>query len=187
MMVEVRMPKPGNAVESCLLLAWKKEVGEAVRAGEVLCEIETDKAVMEVESPADGVLLQRLAEAGQEVPVQTPIAIVGKPGAGTPIHPCPRPPVEGSPVSPHVLGAWHLRRSSRASASAEAGRAVESSSATFAKPWSIPFHPLQGPVSLRWRPPSPGKPYPCRVCASGWLSVCCSRSSKVRSLPCKPM
>jgi pyruvate dehydrogenase E2 component (dihydrolipoamide acetyltransferase) len=89
MAVEVRMPKPGNEVESCLLLGWKKEVGEAVRAGEVLCEIETDKAIMEVESPADGVLLQRLAEAGQEVPVQTPIALVGTPrdAASTGISP----------------------------------------------------------------------------------------------------
>ncbi len=86
-MVEVRMPRPGNEVESCLLLGWKKELGEAVRAGEVLCEIETDKAVMEVQSPADGVLLQRLAEAGQEVPVQTPIAIVGTPEADAPSPP----------------------------------------------------------------------------------------------------
>jgi len=99
-MVEVRMPKPGNEVESCLLLSWKKEVGERVRAGEVLCEIETDKAVMEVQSPADGVLLERLAEAGQEVPVQTPIAIVGAPEA--------RPPP--GPPSPPAPDAWPPRR-----------------------------------------------------------------------------
>lgn len=100
MEVEVRMPKPGNEVESCLLLSWKKEVGEAVRAGEVLCEIETDKAVMEVPSPTGGVLLQRLAEAGQEVAVQTPIAIVG---TAAPSPPAPSPEDTSRPaVSPRA-------------------------------------------------------------------------------------
>lgn len=98
--VEVRMPKLGNEVESCLLLNWKKEVGEVVRAGEVLCEIETDKALMEVVSPADGVLLQRLAEAGQEVAVQMPIAIVG---TAAPSPPAPSPEDTSRPaVSPRA-------------------------------------------------------------------------------------
>ncbi|MER3480889.1 MAG: 2-oxo acid dehydrogenase subunit E2 [Meiothermus sp.] len=102
--VEVRMPKLGNEVESCLLLNWKKEVGEVVRAGEVLCEIETDKALMEVESPTDGVLLQRLAEAGQEVAVQTPIAIVGTAeNNAIPSPPAPSPDETSRPaVSPRA-------------------------------------------------------------------------------------
>ncbi|GIW35595.1 dihydrolipoamide acetyltransferase family protein [Meiothermus sp.] len=128
MMVEVRMPKPGNAVESCLLLAWKKEVGEAVRAGEVLCEIETDKAVMEVESPADGVLLQRLAEAGQEVPVQTPIAIVGKPGAGAPTHPLPPASDRRKPgISPRArrLAPQEILESVSIGGSGPGGRIIE--------------------------------------------------------------
>ena len=121
-MVEVRMPKPGNEVESCLLLGWKKELGEAVRAGEVLCEIETDKAIMEVQSPADGVLLQRLAEAGQEVPVQTPIAVVGMPEAHTASEAASRPA-----ISPRArrLAAREGLKTHALSGSGPGGRIIE--------------------------------------------------------------
>ena len=46
----VVMPKPGNNVESCVLVSWKKKIGDQVEAGETLCEIETEKAVMAVDS-----------------------------------------------------------------------------------------------------------------------------------------
>jgi pyruvate dehydrogenase E2 component (dihydrolipoamide acetyltransferase) len=74
------MPKQGNSVESCLIVSWKKQKGEVVRGGEVLCEVETDKAVIEVESTASGVLLETFYAEGADVPVQTVIAVVGNPG-----------------------------------------------------------------------------------------------------------
>lgn len=80
MAIPVVMPQPGNSVEVCLLLSWKKQVGDTVKAGEVLAEIETDKAVMDLESPADGVVLALLVAAGQEVPVKTVVAQLGQPG-----------------------------------------------------------------------------------------------------------
>lgn len=80
MAIPVVMPQPGNSVEVCLLLSWKKQVGDAVKAGEVLAEIETDKAVMDLESPADGVVLALLVAEGQEVPVKTVVAQLGQPG-----------------------------------------------------------------------------------------------------------
>ena len=76
----VVMPKLGNTVESAIILAWLVDVGDAVSVGDVLCEIETDKATLEVESAAGGVLLARLAEAGDEVPVLSDIAVVGEAG-----------------------------------------------------------------------------------------------------------
>lgn len=77
---EVLLPRQGQSVESCLILSWKKNVGDPVAEGEILCEVETDKATFEVESTASGVLLARLAEEGDDVPVLTPIAVVGQPG-----------------------------------------------------------------------------------------------------------
>ena len=46
----ILMPRQGNTVESCVILSWKKSEGESVSMGEVLCEVETDKATFEVES-----------------------------------------------------------------------------------------------------------------------------------------
>ncbi len=76
----VLMPKLGNTVESAIILAWLVDVGDAVQVGDVLCEIETDKATLEVESSAGGQLLAHLYEAGDEVAVMRAIAVVGAAG-----------------------------------------------------------------------------------------------------------
>jgi pyruvate dehydrogenase E2 component (dihydrolipoamide acetyltransferase) len=76
----VLMPKQGNSVETCILLEWKKQEGDPVKSGEVLCEAETDKATIEVESTADGILLKQLYHADDEVPVMVPIALIGEAG-----------------------------------------------------------------------------------------------------------
>ena len=76
----VILPKLGNTVESAIILGWHVAVGDAVRAGDLLCEIETDKATLEIESSADGVLLAQLCAAGEEVPVLSNIAVVGREG-----------------------------------------------------------------------------------------------------------
>ena len=74
------MPKMGNSVESCIIVGWKKAVGDVIAEGDALCEVETDKAVMEVESTAAGTLLGLFFEVGDEVPVMVNIAAVGEPG-----------------------------------------------------------------------------------------------------------
>lgn len=76
----VIMPKQGNTVESCIITAWKKKAGEQVSEGEVLAEVETDKALVEVESPATGTLLELFFAEGDDVPVLTNIAAIGEPG-----------------------------------------------------------------------------------------------------------
>ena len=73
------MPRQGNSVESCVILSWKKDEGASVAAGEILCEVETDKATFEVESTVSGTLLARFFAEGDDVPVLTPIAAVGDP------------------------------------------------------------------------------------------------------------
>lgn len=76
----VVMPKQGNTVESCIIVEWKKNVGETIAVGDILCEVETDKATLEVESTAAGTLLALFFAEGDEVPVLTPIAAVGESG-----------------------------------------------------------------------------------------------------------
>src|SRR5512137_2026413 len=76
----VIMPRQGQSVETCAIVGWKKKVGEQVRLGEVICEVETDKATFEVESTAEGTLLAIFHEAGANVPVLAPIAAIGKAG-----------------------------------------------------------------------------------------------------------
>jgi pyruvate dehydrogenase E2 component (dihydrolipoamide acetyltransferase) len=80
MATAVVMPKQGQSVESCIIVGWKKAVGDEVVAGEALCEVETDKALLEVESPASGTVLALFFQEGDEVPVLTNIAAIGEPG-----------------------------------------------------------------------------------------------------------
>jgi len=77
---QVLMPKMGFDMEEGAVATWLKQEGERVRAGEVIAEIETDKATVELEAPADGVLLKILVEPGRRVPVNSPIALIGEPG-----------------------------------------------------------------------------------------------------------
>jgi pyruvate dehydrogenase E2 component (dihydrolipoamide acetyltransferase) len=74
------MPKLGNTMESAIIVRWMKQVGDTVAAQDTLCEIETDKATMEVESPVSGTLLEIFFREGDDVPVMTNIAAVGVPG-----------------------------------------------------------------------------------------------------------
>jgi pyruvate dehydrogenase E2 component (dihydrolipoamide acetyltransferase) len=73
----INMPKLGFDMAEGTLIRWVKKVGETVNKGEVLAEIETDKATVEVESSASGVVRKLLVEEGAVVPVNSPIAIVG--------------------------------------------------------------------------------------------------------------
>jgi len=74
MAFSVVMPALEMAQETGKLLAWRKKEGDSVSKGELLLEIETDKAVVEVEAPADGVLAGIKALEGAEIPVRQTIA-----------------------------------------------------------------------------------------------------------------
>ncbi len=76
----INMPKLGFDMAEGMLVRWVKQVGETINKGDVLAEIETDKATVEVESPASGVVLQHIVEQGTVVPVNAPIAVVGAKG-----------------------------------------------------------------------------------------------------------
>ena len=80
MAIAVLMPKQGQSVESCLIIKWNKKAGEKVKAEEPICEVETDKAVFEVEAPEAGTILKIFYKEGDDVPVLNTIAIIGQPG-----------------------------------------------------------------------------------------------------------
>ena len=76
----ISMPKLGFDMAEGTLVRWVKNEGEAINKGDVLAEIETDKATVEVESSASGVVLKHLVDQGAVVPVSEPIAVVGEEG-----------------------------------------------------------------------------------------------------------
>src|SRR5579864_9690440 len=84
MAFSVVMPALEMAQETGKLLAWRKKEGDRVSKGEPLLEIETDKAVVEVEAPADGVLAGIKASEGADIPVGQTIAWIVAPGEAPP-------------------------------------------------------------------------------------------------------
>ncbi len=80
MAIEIKIPIPDQTTEEVRIVAWTKAVGDTVKKGELVLEIETDKAVMEVESIGDGVLLKQLASADDMVPVGQVVGFIGEAG-----------------------------------------------------------------------------------------------------------
>jgi pyruvate dehydrogenase E2 component (dihydrolipoamide acetyltransferase) len=77
----VLMPKMSDTMVEGVIAGWNKKVGDSVKSGELLAEVETDKATMEYESYHDGTLLYIGAEAGSAVPVTGVLAVIGEKGA----------------------------------------------------------------------------------------------------------
>ena len=74
------MPRQGISVESCIIVEWKVKEGDKVKKGDLLFVYETDKAVFEEESPADGTVLKLLYEQGDDVVCLENVLILGEPG-----------------------------------------------------------------------------------------------------------
>ena len=76
MSVKVNFPKSGMGIEEGTARRWLKAVGDPVRKGEVLLEIETAKALQEVEAPVSGTLVRILLAEGETAAVNTPVAVI---------------------------------------------------------------------------------------------------------------
>ena len=76
----IRMPKMSDTMEEGIISSWLKKVGDKVNSGDILAEVETDKATMELESYDDGILLHIGVKNGESVPVNDVIAIIGEKG-----------------------------------------------------------------------------------------------------------
>ena len=113
MAISVVMPALEMAQETGKLLAWRKKEGERVAKGEPLLEIETDKAVVEVEAPGDGILAGITAEVGAVIPVGETIAWLVGPGE--------KPPAKTATAAPAArVSSSHERASAAAAAQAPA-------------------------------------------------------------------
>ena len=104
MITRVVMPKLTDTMEEGVLVEWKKQEGDAVVAGDVLAEIETDKATMEVEAVDEGTVGKILIDEGTEaVKVNTPIAVVLEDGedasAVDAVSAAPTPAAEPAPTA----------------------------------------------------------------------------------------
>lgn len=104
MAYEVLMPQLGLTMEEGTVSSWVKHEGEAVKAGDVLLEITTDKLTNEVTSEHDGVLLKIVAQEGDEIPVKGLLGYVGEAGEvvgdAAPAAPAAAAPAEEAP--PHL-------------------------------------------------------------------------------------
>ncbi len=76
----IRMPKMSDTMTEGVIAEWHKKVGDTVKSGDVLAEVETDKATMDLEAYDEGTLLYIGVEKGQSVPIDGILAVVGKSG-----------------------------------------------------------------------------------------------------------
>ncbi len=116
----VIMPKLGQTVEESTLVKWHKKEGDSVKKGEIIFEIETDKAVLEIESFYDGTLLKIVVKEGETVPVNSPVAVIGQPGEEIPkIEPVKVAPKEdmaiaSKPAAPQKTQAMQKKEEAQA-------------------------------------------------------------------------
>jgi pyruvate dehydrogenase E2 component (dihydrolipoyllysine-residue acetyltransferase) len=119
MATKVFMEALSPTMEEGRLVKWHKHEGDAVRAGDTLAEVETDKAIMDLQARADGILRQVSVAEGQTVPVGTEVAVIAAPGetvaeatSGGPLPPSPAVSRASSPaVSPSVADATRVKAS----------------------------------------------------------------------------
>ena len=76
MSTELTMPMLGEVMEEGLVTTWKVEEGQTVKRGQIVLEIETDKAVFEIDSPVSGVVTKILVPEGETVSINTPLAVI---------------------------------------------------------------------------------------------------------------
>jgi pyruvate dehydrogenase E2 component (dihydrolipoamide acetyltransferase) len=120
MAISVVMPALEMAQETGKLLSWLKKEGEKVTKGEPLLEIETDKAVVEIEAPGDGILAGVTAHEGAEIPVGQTIAWLVLPGENPPAQAAPA--VQSARATSAVARAWEAVSAASGQAPAAAPR-----------------------------------------------------------------
>ncbi len=104
-MPEIFMPRLSDTMEEGTLIQWLKKIGDQVEKGDIVAEIETDKATMELEAYDAGVLEKILVAAGETVAIGTTIALIGtgagaQPATGEPPAATPTPTRESAPAAP---------------------------------------------------------------------------------------
>jgi pyruvate dehydrogenase E2 component (dihydrolipoamide acetyltransferase) len=131
MVSELAIPVMDQTTETVALIGWRKREGDAVAEGEVVCEIETDKATVEIAAPAAGWLRKILVQAGTQVPPRTVVALIAEADEPLPaIDPFYRtgqaqPPAPSAPAAPPPRAAPEPPSGQKAAVSPRARRLAE--------------------------------------------------------------
>jgi pyruvate dehydrogenase E2 component (dihydrolipoamide acetyltransferase) len=149
-MPEIQMPKLSDTMAEGTLVAWKKKKGDPVAAGEVLAEIETDKATMEWESPEDGTLTEIYVQEGGKVNVGDKIAFIQGQGEETPKQQAPAQKKEKEPATTE-------KKEKKAQAETEKPASAESAEKETAPAQD---KPVTAAVSAAWDKRTEEKPQP---------------------------
>ncbi|WP_028521884.1 pyruvate dehydrogenase complex dihydrolipoamide acetyltransferase [Runella limosa] len=118
----VRMPKMSDTMTEGVLVAWLKKVGDVVKSGDIIAEVETDKATMELENYEDGTLLYLGVKEGEAVPVDGIIAIVGEAGADYQSLLSPQAASTPAPAAPEAAASAPVATAAPAAATSGDGR-----------------------------------------------------------------
>ena len=152
MIQAIVMPKFGQTVEESSIQQWLKQEGDSVSNGEILFEIETDKAVLEVPSFSEGTLLKILVPEGSTVPVLTTVAYVGDPGEKIPEPEAPPPAArQGREVATAESSAAAAPRSKPQAARRAARLPAERTHSAREEPTAAPA-PEPGPARFKISP-----------------------------------
>lgn len=138
----VIMPKLGQATEESTIVKWHKKEGDTVKKGDILFEMETDKAVLEAESFFDGTLLKIFVPEKVTVPVNVVVAYIGTPGEKVPDAPPPPPPQASAPAAKPAAPA------AQATTAAPAAAATPAAGPAPAKPQAAPKPAPAAPTRL---------------------------------------
>ena len=152
----IDMPKLSDTMTVGTLVKWLKQEGDAVKSGDMLAEIETDKATMELESFFEGMLLRQFVKVGAQVPIGAPLCAVGEKGEKVEAPPAPpvavRKPDSGNRIPDTQSGSSNVaakppETKSSASAVAPSVPAVKSSSPSPVSGIRTPVSNIRFPVS----------------------------------------
>lgn len=167
MAVSIAMPLLSPTMTEGTIAKWNKKEGDAVKSGDAIAEVETDKATLDVEAYDDGTLLKIVVPAGGKVKVGAPIAIVGKPGEDFTSLLNQTANAPGQPAA-----------ASQPAAATPAPAAKPAAAPAAAKP--VPAPPKAAPAPARPAPAPAPKPAPARAAP---VSNGAAEGQRVRSSP----
>ena len=102
MAIAIIMPRQGQSVESCIITAWDKKVGDAVEKGDILFSYETDKSSFEEPAPESGKILAIFREEGDDVPCLENVLVIGNDGEDISEF-APKTEAEAAPVEAGII------------------------------------------------------------------------------------
>ena len=138
----VPIPKLGQSEETVVIDSWRAKEGDVIKKGDVLFEVETDKAVLEVESQFEGTLLKIVTPAGKEVPVMVTACVLGEAGEEIPEIP------DAAPAPAPAKAAPAPKAEKPAAAPAPAAKAApEQNSTGQVQKANVPFEPTSASAS----------------------------------------